>query len=55
MSKSFRDRRGRLRSGKHCPEAQTGGCDWCVTGSYKNMWNRVQRRRKRNAIRESIG
>lgn len=54
MSKGFRDQRARPHSGKNCPEARNGGCDYCVTGEYKLPARRSERRGKRAAIQASI-
>lgn len=45
MSKGDRDHRKRLRSTKRCPEAQNGGCSYCITGTCK----RAARRKDRQA------
>lgn len=52
MSKSDRDQRGRPHSGKHCPEAQSGGCIYCVTGEYKEPARRAARQRQTSVIAE---
>lgn len=55
MSKSDRDQRGRPHSGKHCPEAQSGGCIYCVTGEYKEPARRSARQRQASFIAEGLG
>ena len=51
MSDSRRDQRGRLKSGKRCPEAQNGGCAYCITGDCKRDDRRRNRREARREIR----
>jgi len=53
MSDTDRDQRGRRRSGKRCPEAQNGGCNYCITGDCKQAARRQTRRQgKREACDE---
>ena len=47
MSKGNRDHRGRIPSTKRCPEAQNGGCSYCVTGIYKRSARRKERHDER--------
>ena len=50
MSGTDRDKRGRAHSGKRCPEAQNGGCIYCLTGEYK----RPERRRDRHDAKRAL-
>lgn len=54
MSHSDRDRRGRPHSGKRCPESQSGGCNYCITGIYKTRASRRTRHSKHTSIREQL-
>jgi radical SAM superfamily enzyme with C-terminal helix-hairpin-helix motif len=52
MSGTDRDHRGRLHSGKDCPEAAVGGCNACVTGTYKRPARRKARAVAKRATRK---
>lgn len=52
MSGTDRDHRGRLHSGKDCPEAAVGGCNACVTGDYKRPARRKARADAKRALRK---
>lgn len=50
MAKGDRDHRGRLPSTKRCPDSQSGGCSYCVTGDAK----RPARRKNRHTAKVEI-
>lgn len=52
MARGHRDQRGRLPSTKRCPEAQNGGCSYCITGDQKRSARRAERRTKHDQIRQ---
>lgn len=53
MSHSDRDQRGRLHSGKDCPESAVGGCNACITGEYKRPARRRERHQGRDEARRA--
>ncbi|HEU5223055.1 MAG TPA: hypothetical protein VFU07_05165 [Candidatus Lumbricidophila sp.] len=54
MAHTDRDRRGRTKSGKRCPESINGGCVYCHTGTHKRAERRNLRRQKKTDIREQL-
>lgn len=54
MSDSDRDHRGRLPSGKRCPESVGGGCAYCCTGDQKLPLRRKGRRQAKIQIRREM-
>jgi hypothetical protein len=53
MSRTFRHEYGVLHFDNKCPESAGGGCNWCITGLYKRIFNRQQRHNKKKIVEEA--